>query len=131
MHYRSLGRTGTQVSELCLGCMMFGGRTDEAASFEIIDRAIASGINFLDTANVYSRGRSEEVVGKALKRNGKRESVVLATKVHGRMDDEDPNAAGNHRRHIMEQCDASLRRLQTDYLDLYQIHRPDSHIPID
>jgi aryl-alcohol dehydrogenase-like predicted oxidoreductase len=131
MHYRSLGRTGVQVSELCLGCMMFGGRTDEAASFDIIDRAIDSGINFLDTANVYSRGRSEEVVGKALKRNGKRDSVVLATKVHGRMDDEDTNAAGNHRRHIIEQCHASLRRLQTDHIDLYQIHRPDSRVPID
>jgi aryl-alcohol dehydrogenase-like predicted oxidoreductase len=131
MQYRSLGRTGTQVSELCLGCMMFGGRTDEAASFEIIDRAFDSGINFLDTANVYSRGASEEVVGKALSRNGKRDSVVLATKVHGRMDDEDPNAAGNHRRHIIEQCEASLRRLRTDHIDLYQIHRPDSHIPVD
>jgi aryl-alcohol dehydrogenase-like predicted oxidoreductase len=131
MHYRSLGRTGTQVSELCLGCMMFGGRTDEAASLDIIDRAIDSGINFLDTANVYSRGRSEEVVGKALKRNGKRDSIVLATKVHGRMDDEDPNAAGNHRRHVIEQCEASLSRLKTDHIDLYQIHRPDSRIPID
>ena len=131
MHYRSLGRTGTQVSELCLGCMMFGGRTDEAASLDIIDRAIDSGINFLDTANVYSRGRSEEVVGKALKRNGKLDSIVLATKVHGRMDDEDPNAAGNHRRHVIEQCEASLSRLKTDHIDLYQIHRPDSRIPID
>jgi aryl-alcohol dehydrogenase-like predicted oxidoreductase len=111
--------------------MMFGGRTDEASSFDIIDRAIDSGINFLDTANVYSRGASEEVVGKALKRNGKRDSVVLATKVHGRMNDEDPNAAGNHRRHVIEQCETSLRRLQTDYIDLYQIHRPDSQVPID
>src|ERR671927_415431 len=131
MHYRSLGRTGTQVSELCLGCMMFGGRTDETASYDIIDRAIDSGINFLDTANVYSRGRSEEVVGKALKRSGKRDSVVLATKVHGRMDDEDPNASGNHRRHIIEQCEASLERLGVDHLDLYQIHRPSSQVPID
>jgi aryl-alcohol dehydrogenase-like predicted oxidoreductase len=131
MQYRSLGRTGTRVSELCLGCMMFGGRTDEAASFDIIDRAIDSGINFIDTANVYSRGASEEVVGKAFKRNGQRDSVVLATKVHGRMDDKDPNAAGNHRRHVIEQCEGSLRRLQTDHIDLYQIHRPDSQIPID
>ena len=131
MHYRSLGRTGAQVSELCLGCMMFGGHTDEASSFDIIDQAIDSGINFVDTANVYSRGASEEVVGKAFKRNGKRERVVLATKVHGRMDEEDPNAAGNHRRHVIEQCEASLRRLQTDHIDLYQIHRPDSGIPID
>ncbi|MCD6290193.1 MAG: aldo/keto reductase, partial [Anaerolineae bacterium] len=131
MEYRSLGRTGTKVSALCLGCMMFGGRTDEATSMDIIDRAIDAGINFLDTANVYSRGRSEEVVGKALKRNGKRHRIVLATKVHGRMDDEDPNAQGNHRRHIIEQCEASLRRLQTDYIDLYQIHRPSSDVPID
>ena len=131
MEYRSLGRTGTQVSILCLGCMMFGGKTEEDASFDIIDRAIDAGINFLDTANVYSRGRSEEVVGRALKRNGKRSRIVLATKVHGKMDDDDPNAQGNSRRHIIEQCETSLRRLQTDYIDLYQIHRPQSSIPID
>ncbi len=131
MEYRSLGRTGVQVSELCLGCMMFGGRTEDEASADIIDRFIDAGGNFLDTANVYTRGRSEEATGKALKRNGKREKVVLATKVHGTMADDDPNAQGNSRRHIIEQCDASLRRLQTDYIDLYQIHRPDSQIPID
>jgi aryl-alcohol dehydrogenase-like predicted oxidoreductase len=131
MEYRSLGRTGVKVSELCLGCMMFGGRTEESPSMDIIDRAIDGGINFLDTANVYSRGSSEEVVGKALKRNGKRDYVVLATKVHGVMDDDDPNMQGNHRRHIIQQCEASLRRLQTDHIDLYQIHRPDSQIPID
>src|SRR3972149_5070095 len=126
MEYRSLGRTGMQVSIQCLGCMMFGGKTAEPESMDIIDRAIDLGINFLDTANVYSRGRSEEVVGNALKRNGKRSRIVLATKVHGRMDDDDPNAQGNHRRHIIEQCDASLRRLQTDWIDLYQLHRPTS-----
>ena len=131
MEYRSLGRTGMKVSPLCLGCMMFGGRTQEAESMDIIDRAIGEDINFLDTANVYSRGKSEEVVGKALKRNGKRNRIVLATKVHGKMDDEDPNASDNGRRHIIEQCEASLRRLQTDYIDLYQIHRPSSNIPID
>lgn len=131
MEYRQFGRTGIKVSELCLGCMMFGGRTGEEDSFEIIDRAIDAGINFLDTANVYSRGRSEEVTGRALKRNGKRDRTVLATKVHGVMDDDDPNAGGNHRRHIIEQCEASLRRLQTDYIDLYQIHRPSSEVPID
>ncbi len=131
MEYRSLGRTGVQVSELCLGCMMFGGRTEDEASADIIDRFIDEGGNFLDTANVYTRGRSEEATGKALKRNGKRDKVVLATKVHGAMADDDPNAQGNSRRHIIEQCDASLRRLQTDYIDLYQIHRPDSQIPID
>ncbi|MGI9047923.1 MAG: aldo/keto reductase [Rubrobacteraceae bacterium] len=131
MEYRQFGRTGVRVSELCLGCMMFGGRTEEEDSFEIIDRAIDSGINFIDTANVYSRGASEEVVGRALKRNGRRDQIVLATKVHGTMNDEDPNAGGNHRRHIIEQCEASLMRLQTDYIDLYQIHRPSSEVPID
>lgn len=131
MEYRQFGRTGVKVSELCLGCMMFGGRTEEEDSFEIIDRAIDAGINFLDTANVYSRGASEEVVGRALKRNGQRDHIVLATKVHGTMNDEDPNAGGNHRRHIIEQCEASLMRLQTDYIDLYQIHRPSSEVPID
>ena len=131
MEYRPLGRTGVKVSKLCLGCMMFGGRTEPEPSYKIIDRAIDAGINFLDTANVYSRGRSEEITGEALKRNKKRAQIVLATKVHGRMDDDDQNAAGNTRRHIIEQCDASLKRLQTDHIDLYQIHRPQADIPID
>jgi aryl-alcohol dehydrogenase-like predicted oxidoreductase len=131
MEYRLLGRTGVQVSALCLGCMMFGGKTSPEDSYAIIDRAIDDGINFLDTANVYSRGRSEEVTGEALKRNGKRDRIVLATKVHGQMDDDDPNAQGLSRRHIIEQCEASLRRLQTDYIDLYQLHRPRPEIAID
>src|ERR671938_1325065 len=131
MEIRPLGRTGVQVSVLCLGCMMFGGKTSPDDSYTIIDRAIDAGINFLDTANVYSRGRSEEVTGAALKRNGKRQRIVLATKVHGKMADDDPNMEGNGRRHIIHQCEASLRRLQTDYIDLYQIHRPASDIPID
>ncbi len=131
MKTRQLGRTGVKVSELCLGCMMFGGKTAPDDSYPIIDRAIDGGINFIDTANVYSRGESEKVTGEALKRNGKRSSIVLATKVHGRMADDDPNAAGNSRRHIIEQCEASLKRLQTDYIDLYQIHRPEPEIPID
>ncbi len=131
MEYRSLGRTGVKVSVLCLGCMMFGGRTTPEDSYAIIDRAIDAGINFLDTANVYTRGRSEEVTGEALKRNGKRERIMLATKVHGAMADDDPNMQGNSRRHIVQQCDASLKRLQTDYIDLYQIHRPSSAIPMD
>ena len=130
MEYRSLGRTGIKVSNLCLGCMMFGGKTTPADSAAIIDRAIDSGINFLDTANVYSIGRSEEATGEALKRNGKRNEVVLATKVHGKMGP-GPNDLNNTRRHIIEQCDASLRRLQTDWIDLYQIHRPQSDMPID
>jgi len=131
MDYRALGRTGVQVSELCLGAMMFGGPTGEADSVAIIDRALEAGVNFLDTANVYSRGRSEEVVGAALRANGRRDAVVLASKVHGRMDDDDPSAAGNSRRHITAQCDASLRRLGTDWIDLYQIHRPSPAVPID
>lgn len=131
MEYRSLGRTGVQVSSLCLGCLAFGQRADDAEALAMIDRAIDAGVNFLDTANVYGRGRSEELVGEALRRNGKRARLILATKVHGRMADDDPNAFGNTRRHIIEQCEASLRRLRTDYLDLYQLHRPDSVIPID
>ena len=130
MDYRTLGRTGIKVSSLCLGCMMFGGKTNPSDSYDIIDRALDAGINFLDTANVYSIGRSEEVTGEALKRNGKRHDVVLATKVHGKMG-EGVNDLGNSRRHIIEQCEASLRRLQTDYIDLYQIHRPQPEIPID
>ena len=133
MHYTRLGRTGVEVSRLCLGCMMFGAKTDVDDSCRIIDKAIDTGINFLDTANIYSRGRSEEVVGEALKRNGKREDIVLATKVHGRMKDGDhqPNRFGNSRRMIVEECHHSLRRLGTDYIDLYQIHRPQSDVPID
>ncbi len=130
MELRSLGRTGVKVSSLCLGCMMFGGRTQAPDAYGIIDRAIDAGINFLDTANVYSIGRSEEVTGEALKRNGKRSQVFLATKVHGKMG-EGPNDLGNSRRHIIEQCESSLRRLGTDYIDLYQIHRPQADIPID
>ena len=131
MDFRPLGRTGVQVTSLCLGCMMFGRRTGREESTTIIDRALDAGINFLDTANVYARGQSEEITGAALKANGKRQRTVLATKVHGRMADDDPNAYGNSRRHIIEQCEASLKRLQTDYIDLYQVHRPESGTPID
>lgn len=131
MEYRNLGRTGVKVSSLCLGCMMFGRKADEELSAKIVDKATDSGINFIDTANVYQRGVSEEYTGKALRKNGKRHKIVLATKVHGKMNDDDPNAMGNSRRHIIEQCEASLKRLQTDYIDLYQIHRPQSDIPID
>ena len=131
MEYRQLGRTGVWVSPLCLGCMMFGGKTSEADSLPIIDAAIDGGINFLDTANVYSRGESERVTGKALAQNGKRDRIVLATKVYGNMDDDDPNAKHPTRRHIVQQCEASLKRLQTDWIDLYQIHRPIHSVPID
>ncbi|HWC30382.1 MAG TPA: aldo/keto reductase, partial [Dehalococcoidia bacterium] len=131
MQYRPLGRTGVQVSYVCLGAMMFGGRTQPEDAYAIIDEALDRGINFIDTANVYNAGHSEEAVGEALKRRGVRDRVVLATKVHGRMDADDPNAMGNSRRHIIQQCEASLRRLQTDWIDLYQLHRPQSDIPID
>jgi aryl-alcohol dehydrogenase-like predicted oxidoreductase len=131
MDFRSFGRTGVKVSPLCLGTMMFGGRTNDADSARIIDRAIEAGINFIDTANMYGRGRSEEAVGKALKASGTRSRIVLATKVHNRMADDDPNAFGNSRRHILEQCEASLKRLQTDWVDLYQVHRPQPEVPID
>jgi aryl-alcohol dehydrogenase-like predicted oxidoreductase len=130
VNYRNLGRTGVKVSPLCLGCMNFGGRTEPKDSAAIIDRALDEGVNFFDTANIYNDGRSEEVVGKALKDNGRREEVVLATKVHGRMG-KGPNMRGNHRRHILQQCEASLKRLQTDWIDLYQIHRPESDTPFD
>ena len=124
MEYRTLGNTGVKVSPLCLGAMMFGawGNSDHDESVRIIHRALDSGINFIDTADVYARGESEEIVGKALE--GRREQVVLATKVHGTMGD-DPNQRGNSRRWIVAECEASLRRLKTDWIDLYQIHRWD------
>lgn len=130
MEYRQLGRTGLRVSPLCLGAMMFGGRTSVEESGRIIRRALDAGINFIDTANVYAGGRSEEAVGLALKASGARQRVILATKVHAPVG-EGPNDRGNSRRHIIEQCEQSLRRLQTDWIDLYQIHRPQPEIPID
>src|SRR4051794_7934904 len=131
MDYRTLGRTGMQVSPLCLGAMMFGdwGNKDHDDSVRIIHRALDAGINFVDTADVYSRGESEEIVGKALA-GGRRDDVVLATKVHGRMGD-DPNQFGNSRRWIIKEVEASLRRLNTDWIDLYQIHRPEADTDID
>lgn len=131
MEYRALGRTGAQVSALCLGCMNFGDDADEAASTEIIDRALDAGVNFLDTADVYSRGKSETVTGRALARDGKRDRVFLATKGFNKMDDTDPNAWGSHRFHLIKACEDSLRRLGTDHIDLYQMHRPQSSVPID
>ena len=131
MNYRTLGNTGTKVSPLCLGAMMFGdwGNKDHDESIRIIHRALDAGVNFIDTADVYSRGESEEIVGKALA-GGKRDNVVLATKIHGTMGD-DPNEFGNSRRWIMKEIDNSLRRLRTDWIDLYQIHRPEADTDID
>ncbi len=132
IEYRKLGATGVSVSPLCLGAMMFGawGNTDHDDSIRIIHRALDAGINFIDTADVYSRGESEEIVGKALA-GGRRDQVVLATKVHGKMHDEDPNQFGNSRRWIVEEVENSLRRLKTDHIDLYQIHRPELDTDID
>ena len=131
MDYRTLGRTGVKVSPLCLGAMMFGawGNTDHDECIRIIHRALDAGVNFIDTADVYARGESEEIVGKALA-GGRRDNVVLATKVHGTMGD-DPNEFGNTRRWITREIDNSLRRLKTDWIDLYQIHRPESDTDID
>jgi aryl-alcohol dehydrogenase-like predicted oxidoreductase len=131
MEYRTLGRTGVQVSVLCLGAWQYGQRTPAEDAMRIVDRALGEGINFLDTANIYGRGRSEEILGEALKRTGKRGRVVLATKFCGRMTKDDPNAAGTSRRHIIEQCEASLRRLQTDCIDLYIFHSPIAGTAID
>ncbi|MGH9087691.1 MAG: aldo/keto reductase [Acidimicrobiales bacterium] len=130
MELRSLGRTGVRVSPLCLGAMMFGawGNPDHQESVRIIHRALDAGINFVDTADVYSAGESEEIVGKAL--SGRRDQVVLATKVHGQMES-GPNHSGNSRRWIVQGCEESLRRLGTDWIDLYQIHRPDPECDLD
>jgi aryl-alcohol dehydrogenase-like predicted oxidoreductase len=130
MHYRTLGRTGIKVSPYALGAMMFGavGNPDHDDSVRIIHKALDAGINFVDTADAYSRGESELIVGKALK--GRRDDVVLATKLHLPMG-EDPNQRGNSRRWIMTAAEDSLRRLQTDYIDVYQIHRPDPDTDIE
>jgi aryl-alcohol dehydrogenase-like predicted oxidoreductase len=131
MEMRILGSTGVQVTPLCLGAMMFGawGNPDHDESTRIIHRALDAGINFIDTADVYSGGESEEIVGRALA-GGRRDDVVVATKVHFPMGD-GPNRGGNSRRWITQEVEASLRRLQTDWIDLYQIHRPDLSCDID
>jgi aryl-alcohol dehydrogenase-like predicted oxidoreductase len=129
--YRSFGRTGVQVSPLTLGAMNFGriGNTDHDDSIRIIHRALDAGINVVDTADVYSQGESEEIVGKALA-GGRRDEVFLATKFHGQLG-EDPNHRGNSRRWIAREIENSLRRLQTDHVDLYQVHRPDPDTDFD
>jgi aryl-alcohol dehydrogenase-like predicted oxidoreductase len=130
MRYRQLGHTGVEVSSLCLGTMMFGawGNPDHEDSIRIIHAALDAGVNFVDTADVYAGGESEEIVGKALR--GRRDDVVLATKVHGSMGD-DRNRRGNSRRWIVREVEDSLRRLGTDWIDLYQIHRPEPDTAID
>ena len=130
MDYRTLGRTGVEVSPLCLGAMMFGawGNPDHEDSIRIIHAALDAGINFVDTADVYSQGESEEIVGKALA--GRRDDVVLATKFHGSMG-ADPNRRGNSRRWIVKEVESSLTRLKTDWIDLYQVHRPEPDTDIE
>ena len=130
MQYRTVGKTGIKVSPYCLGAMMFGavGNPDHDDSIRIIQKALDAGINFIDTADAYSRGESEEIVGKALK--GRRDNIVLATKAHLPMGD-DPNQQGNSRRWLTREVEASLRRLQTDHIDLYQIHRPSPDTDIE
>ncbi len=138
MEYTRLGRTGLEVSRICLGCMSYGVPGEgthewtlpEAESRPFIRKALELGINFFDTANVYSAGTSEEIVGRALKDFAKRDEIVLATKVHGRMRP-GPNGAGLSRKSILAEIDESLRRLGTDYVDLYQIHRWDPDVPIE
>jgi aryl-alcohol dehydrogenase-like predicted oxidoreductase len=130
MELRPLGRTGVQVSALCLGAMMFGewGTKDHDESIRIIQRALDAGINFIDTADVYSAGESEEIVGKAIA--GRRDDIVLATKVHMPMGD-DPNRRGNSRRWILAEAENSLRRLRTDWIDVYQVHRYDPAVDLE
>lgn len=138
MEYVKLGKTGLDVSRICLGCMGFGDASrwihqwvlNEENSRPVIKKALELGINFFDTANVYSLGASEEILGRALKDYAKRDEIVIATKVHGRMH-EGPNGAGLSRKAIMSEIDKSLMRLGTDYVDLYQIHRWDYHTPIE
>jgi aryl-alcohol dehydrogenase-like predicted oxidoreductase len=130
MRMRTLGGTGIKVTPYCLGAMMFGawGNPDHEESIRIIHAALDAGLNFIDTADVYSAGESEDIVGQALR--GRRDDVVLATKAHGAMG-QDVNMAGNSRRWIVREVENSLRRLQTDYIDLYQMHRPDPDTDID
>jgi aryl-alcohol dehydrogenase-like predicted oxidoreductase len=138
MDYRNLGRTGLKVSELCMGAMQFGWTADEALSFEILTAAYDAGVNFIDTADIYSRwvrgnpgGVSEAIIGRWLKKTGiPREQVIIATKVRGRMGN-GPNDEGLSRQHILAACEASLRRLDADYIDLYQTHWPDDSTPIE
>lgn len=128
MDYRLLGRTGVRVSPLCLGTLNFGGGTDEAAAIRMVHASLDAGLNLVDTADTYRSGDAERIVGKALA--GRRDKVVLATKVGWRTGG-GPNDGGNSRLHVLRSCEASLRRLATDYIDLYQVHRPSPEIPVD
>lgn len=131
MTYKNWGRTGIQVSRLCMGTMNFGSRTEKPEAMKLIKKAIEAGINIFDTANAYNNGLSEQILGEGLKLTNSRKKIFLMSKVHHPMDIEDPNSRGISRRHIIEQCEESLKRLQTDYLDCYFVHRPDPLVPID
>jgi aryl-alcohol dehydrogenase-like predicted oxidoreductase len=137
MQYHNLGRTGLKVSELCMGTMQFGWTTDEAHAFEVLDAYVASGGNFLDTADVYTRwfpgnpgGVAEEIIGRWMKARGNRQQLVVATKVRGTMGP-GPNDVGLSRKHILDAVEASLRRLQIDYIDLYQAHSDDQEVRLE
>jgi aryl-alcohol dehydrogenase-like predicted oxidoreductase len=130
MEYRILGRSGVRVAPLCLGTDNFANPTPEAESIEIINRALDGGINLIDTSNSYVKGESERIIGRALAGNGRRHQVIIATKAHYPTGP-GPNDRGNSRLHLMRACEDSLRRLGTDYVDLYQLHRPSFDIPID
>ena len=130
MEYRNLGRTGVKVAPLCLGTDNFANPTPEEESIAMIDKALDVGINLIDTSNSYAKGESERIIGRALKKNGRRHDVILATKAHYPTGP-GPNDRGNSRLHLMKACEDSLRRLQTDRIDLYQLHRPSFDLPID
>jgi aryl-alcohol dehydrogenase-like predicted oxidoreductase len=130
MEYRILGRTGVKVAPLCLGTDNFANPTPEAEAIDIIDCGLDAGINLIDTSNSYAKGESERIIGQALAANGRRDQVILATKAHYPTGP-GPNDRGNSRLHLMKACEDSLRRLQTDYIDLYQLHRPSFDIPVD
>jgi aryl-alcohol dehydrogenase-like predicted oxidoreductase len=130
MEHRLLGRTGVRVSPICIGTMNFGAPTPEDEAARIIDRALDAGVNFFDTANSYNAGESEAVIGRALRASGRRNELVLATKGHFPTGP-GPNDRGNSRLHLVRACEESLRRLQVDHIDLYQIHRPDPSTPVE
>jgi aryl-alcohol dehydrogenase-like predicted oxidoreductase len=130
MEYRVLGRTGVKVAPLCLGTDNLANPTPEAESIAMINRALDAGINLIDTSNSYAKGESERIIGRALAENGRRQQVIIATKAHYPTGP-GPNERGNSRLHLLQACEDSLRRLQTDYIDLYQLHRPSFDIPVD
>ena len=130
MKYRRLGRSGVQIAPLALGTFNFGNRTDAETAATMLDRAVEAGINLVDTADSYATGESERIIGRWLQRSGRRDEVILATKAHYPTGP-GPNDRGNSRLHLMRACEASLQRLQVDYIDLFQIHRPDPAVPVE